>query len=87
MDYNIVSMGIWDQYIKIVLPDGQEKQIFHINKYYDDGALVIFNSDWDEYSREPIAPIEMVVENDTVTDQYGRKGLSSENSYVILPLQ
>ncbi len=87
MDYNnIVSMGIWDQYIKIVLPDGQEKQIFHINKYYDDGALVIFNSDWDEYSPgAPIAPIEMVVENDTVTDiRVWQEGVKfPENSYVI----
>ncbi|NLB82586.1 MAG: hypothetical protein GX800_13485 [Clostridiaceae bacterium] len=87
VDYeNIASMGVWDQYISLYSPNGEEKQIYHVNKYYDDGALVIFNDDWDAASPgSPIAPIEMVVEDDVVTDiRVSEEGVKfSENSYVI----
>jgi len=83
---NVASMGIWDQYITLRAPNGEEKQIYHINKYYDDGALVLFNNYWDEISPgAPVAPIEMVVEDDIVTDiRVWQDGVAfSENSFVI----
>ncbi|MDR0406111.1 MAG: phosphodiester glycosidase family protein [Clostridiales bacterium] len=87
VDYGgVVSMGLWDQYINLIAPDGEVQQIFHINKYYDDGALILFDGGWDENSPGlPIAHTELIVEEDVVTEiRQGQEGVKiPENGYVI----
>ena len=83
---NEVTMGLWDQYINLIAPNGEVKQIIHVNKYFDEGGLVIFNSDWDAYSPgRPLTNMEMVVEDDVVTDiRWQGDGVKfPENGYVI----
>ena len=82
-----VVMGLWDQYINVIAPNGNKHQVYHYNKYYDQGALVIYNSDWDSASPGyPLTQTEMVVEDGIVTDirTAGGKPITfPENSYVV----
>ncbi|OQB14788.1 MAG: hypothetical protein BWY15_00940 [Firmicutes bacterium ADurb.Bin193] len=86
-DYNnIVSMGFWDQYIDLIAPNEEKKQIIHINKYFDEGGLVLFNSDWGPSSPgAPITKVEMVVEKGVVKEiRTGEQGVEfPEDGYVI----
>ncbi len=87
MDFeNTVTMGLWDQYMNVEAPNGATRQIIHVNKYFDEGGLVLYNSEWE--ANTPGAPgvcTEMIVTDDTVAEfRQGEAGKPyPENSYVI----
>ncbi len=78
------DFSYWTQHITLTAPDGESTQIHHINKFYDEGGLILITS---EYSGNSIGgDYEMIVNGDgIVTDLFESAGVLQipEGSFVI----
>lgn len=81
---NTADFSYWTQNITLTAPDGESTQVHHINKFYDDGGLIIITP---EYSGNSIGgDYEMIVNGEgVVTDLFQAAGVLKipDGSYVI----
>lgn len=81
---NTADFSYWSQYITLTAPDGASTQIHHINKFYDDGGLILITSD---YSGNSIGgDYEIIVNNEgIVTGAFQSAGVLKvpEDSFII----
>lgn len=81
---NTVGFSYWSQNITLTAPDGASTKIHHINKFYDNGGLILITSD---YSGNSIGgDYEIIVNSDgVVTDSFQNAGVLKipDGSFVI----
>ena len=81
---NTVGFSYWSQNITLTAPDGASTKIHHINKFYDDGGLILITSD---YSGNSIGgDYEIIVNSEgVVTDSFQNAGVLKipDGSFVI----
>lgn len=81
---NTVDFSYWSQNITLTAPDGASTKIHHINKFYDDGGLILITSD---YSGNSIGgDFEIIVNSEgVVTDSFQNAGVLKipDGSFVI----
>lgn len=64
----VASFGYWEQYLTITAPDGAGDQIYHVNKYFDEGGLVMYTRDFGNNAPGyALTDCEMMVRNGVVT--------------------
>lgn len=64
----VASFGYWDQYLTITAPNGDGDQIYHVNKYFDTGGLVLYTPDFGNNAPGyALTDCEMMVRNGVVT--------------------
>lgn len=62
------SFGYWEQYLTITAPDGEGDQIYHVNKYFDEGGLVMYTPDFGNNAPGyALTDCEMIVRDGIVT--------------------
>ncbi len=62
------SFGYWEQYLTITAPDGEGDQIYHVNKYFDEGGLVMYTPDFGNNAPGyALTDCEMMVRDGVVT--------------------
>lgn len=82
-------LAYFQQYITVTTPRGESMQVKHINKFDPMDGIVLYTRAWNEYSLgEGGNMIEVVVENDIVTDiRIGQPPVAiPENGYVLAGL-
>lgn len=85
-DFKKIAMGYWGVYTEVVAPDGEALPVAHINKFFDEGGLVIYTRAWGQTSPGAwLTKYELLVVDGVVADiREGGEGFEiPENGYVL----